>query len=279
MSELCGRLATEFSGPANAIEEADRPDGQKVAVISESFARFFWPGQDAIGKTIRRGRADDPRPPYVVVGVARDIHGIADPTDGEIPGMWYLPYAQNPNYLANDVSIVVRSSVPAETLQRQIRGELSKVDPNIAPYDFNSLQRLIEDTRVEDRFGLLLMSLFGGLGLSLSAVGLYGLLSFQVAHRTREFGVRAALGARAADTLRLVLRQGGVLVAAGLAAGLGAAWALSRAIEPQLHGVSGVDSLSYLAAATVLTSVAALACALPARRASRVDPMVALREG
>jgi putative ABC transport system permease protein len=261
-----------------AIDDTDRPDGPKVAVISEGFAKYFWPGQDPIGKTIKRGRPDDPRPPYLVIGVARDVYGTSDPTDGELPGMWYLPYAQNPNYLANDVGFVVHSALPTEVLQRQIRTELAKVDPAIAPYDFATLDRLIEDTRVEDRFGLLMMSLFGGLGLLLSAVGLYGLLSFQVAHRTREFGIRSALGAGATDTLRLVFGQGGRLVAVGLGLGLMSALALTRIIESQLHDVSGADPLAYAAAGLVLSSAAALACALPARRAARVDPMVALRE-
>ncbi len=261
-----------------AIDETDRPDGQKVAVISEAFAKRFWPGQNPIGKTIRRGRVDDPRPSYQVIGVARDVHGTADPTDGDLAGMWYLPYAQNPNYLANDVTFVVHSRISAEGLQGQIRGELAKVDPTIAPYDFNTVERLVEDTRLEDRFGLLMMSLFGGLGLMLSAVGLYGLLSFQVAHRTREFGVRTALGAAAIDTVRLVLGQGGRLVAVGLGLGLLSAMALARVIAGQLHDVSGVDPLACLSTALVLTLTAALACALPARRASRVDPMVALRE-
>ena len=261
-----------------AIDETDRPDGQKVAVISEAFAKHFWPGENPIGKTIRRGRVDDPRPSYQVIGVARDVHGTADPTDGDLAGMWYLPYAQNPNYLANDVTFVVHSRISTEGLQRQIRGELAKVDPTIAPYDFNTVERLVEDTRLEDRFGLLMMSLFGGLGLMLSAVGLYGLLSFQVAHRTREFGVRSALGAAAIDTVRLVLGQGGRLVAAGLGLGLLSAMALARVIAGQLHDVSGVDPLACLSTALVLTLTAALACALPARRASRVDPMVALRE-
>jgi putative ABC transport system permease protein len=261
-----------------ALDESDRADGQKVAVVSETMARHFWPGQDPIGKAIKRGRADDPRKPYVVVGVARDVYGISDPTDGEVPGTWYLPYAQNPDYLANDVTFVVRSRMPMETLQRQARAELGIVDPAIALYDFNSVGHRIENTRVEDRFGLLLVSLFGALGLLLSAIGLYGILSFQVAQRTREFGIRSALGAKARDTLRLVLGQGGRLALAGLTLGFGAAALLSRTMESQLHDVAGVDPGSYLATALVLLATAALACAAPARRASGVDPMVALRE-
>lgn len=261
------------------IEDTDGAEGQRVAVVSEEFANYFWPGQDPIGKTIKRGRLDDPRPPYLVVGVARDVEGTFDPTDGgELHGAWYLAYAQNPNYLASDVTFVVHSNLPAAAVQRQIRGQLSRVDPAIAPYDFNTVDRMVEDTRVEDRFGLLMMSLFGALGLLLSGVGLYGLLSFQIARRTREFGVRSALGASASDTARLILGQGGRLVGLGLVAGLVCATALARVIESQLHDVSGVDPFAYLAAALVLTSAATLACALPARRAARVDPMVALRE-
>ncbi len=260
------------------IDETDRPDGQKVAVISETFATRFWPGQDPIGKTIRRGRADDARPPYVVVGVSADIHGIADATDGELAGMWFLPYAQNPGYLADDVTFVVHSRVKAETLQAQIRSELTRVDPTIAPHDFDTLDHLVEDTRVDDRFGLLVVSLFGALGLFLSATGLYGLLSFLVAQRRREFGIRAALGSRAVDTARLIFRTGGGLVGAGLLFGMLGATGLSRVIEGQLFGVGGLDPMAYLAAGLVLTVTAALACGLPARRAAQVDPMVALRE-
>ncbi|MEO8360104.1 MAG: ABC transporter permease [Vicinamibacteria bacterium] len=260
-----------------AIDESDRPDGQKVAVISEKFANFFWPGQDPLGKTVRRGRADDPRPPYVVVGVAANIHGTSDPTDGDMPGMWYLPYSQNPNYQANDVTFVVHSRQPLELLQPQARAELGRIDPAIAPYDFNTVDRLVEDTRVEDRFGLLLISLFGLLGLLLSAIGLYGLLAFQVAHRRREFGVRTALGASARNTVVLVFRRGGTLVAAGLTAGFVVASVLSRVLQSQLHDVSAIDPVAYASAAGVLSLAAALACGLPAWRASRVDPMVALR--
>ncbi len=259
------------------LDETDRADGPKVAVVSETFAKFFWPGQDPIGKTIKRGRVDDPRPPYEVVGVARDVHAVSDATDGDIPGSWYVPYRQNPNMLSNNVTFVVQSSLDPETLQPTIRAELGKIDSAIAAYDFNTVERLVEDSRVEDRFGLILVTLFGALGLVLSAVGLYGLLAFQVARRTREFGVRTALGARAGDTIGLIVRQAGVLVGAGLVAGLTGAAFLSRILENQLHRVRALEPLSYVGAAAVLIAAAALASGLPALRASRVEPMVALR--
>jgi ABC-type antimicrobial peptide transport system permease subunit len=136
---------------------------------------------------------------------------------------------------------------------------------------------MAENSYVQDRFAALLVSLFGALGLVLSALGLYGLLSFQVARRTRELGVRTALGARGADILSLVFRDGAHLVAAGLAAGLLGALGVTRLLGSQLHGVSAADPLAYAAAAVVLCAVAALASWIPARRAARVDPMVALR--
>jgi len=259
------------------IERADAEGRQRVAVVSATFARRHWPGQNPIGKTVKRGRPDDPRPPFVVVGVAADVKGVADVTDGDVPGVWYLPYPQNPGFLANDVSFVVHASVPPAALETSVRRALAGVDPRLAPYDFTTIERMAENSYVQDRFAALLVSLFGALGLVLSALGLYGLLSFQVAQRTRELGVRAALGARSGDILSLVFRDGALLVAPGLVLGLAGALALTRLLGSQLHGVEATDPLSYAAAAIVLCLAAGLASWLPARRAAGVDPMVALR--
>jgi predicted lysophospholipase L1 biosynthesis ABC-type transport system permease subunit len=245
--------------------------------VSETFARRHWPGQDPIGKSVKRGRADDPRPPYVVVGVAADVKGVADATDGDVPGVWYLPYPQNPSFATNDVSFVVHASVPPTALERPVREALAGVDPRLAPYDFTTIDSMTENSYVQDRFAALLVGLFGALGLVLSALGLYGLLSFQVAQRTRELGVRAALGARSGDILSLVFRDGALLVVPGLVLGLAGALALTRLLVSQLHGVAATDPLSYAGASIVLCAAAGLASWLPARRAARVDPMVALR--
>ena len=259
------------------IELGDGEGGQRVAVVSETFARRHWPGQDPISKTIRRGRQGDPRPPYVVVGVAADVKGVADPQDGDVPGVWYLAYPQNPGFLTNDVTFVVHASVPAASLEKTVREALVGVDARLAPYDFTTIERLTENSYVQDRFAALLVGLFGALGLVLSALGLYGLLSFQVAQRTRELGVRAALGARRADILSLVLRDGVRLVFPGLVLGLAGALATTRLLGSQLHGIAATDPLSYAAAALVLCAVAGLASWIPARRAAGVDPMRALR--
>lgn len=260
-----------------AIERTDIAGGQRVAIVSEAFVRRYWPGQDPIGRTIKRGRPDDPRPPYVVVGVAPDVKGIVDRTDGDVAGVWYLPYAQNPGFLTNDVTFVVHSRVSVEGLQRPIRAALSATDPTVAPYDFNTLDRLVGNTYLEDRFALLLVGLFGAVGLALSAIGLYGLLSFQVARRTREMGVRTALGAQGRDILSLVFKEAAYLLGAGLGAGLLVASVATRLLRSQLHDVSPGDPLSRLLAGGVLVLVAAAACFIPARRAARVDPMEALR--
>jgi putative ABC transport system permease protein len=259
------------------LERTDVPGGQPVAVVSETFARRHWPGLDPIGRTIKRGRPDDPRPPFVVVGVAADVKGIADPQDGDVPGVWYLSYPQNPGFLTDDVTIVVHTRVPPETLERPVRQALQGVDPRIAAYDMTTVAQRTDNSYAQDRFAALLMALFGGLGLVLSALGLYGLLSFQVARRTRELGVRSAVGARASDIVALVFRDGARLIAPGLALGLLGALAVTRLGAAQLHGVEPTDPPTYAAAGLVLCLAAALACWFPARRASRVDPMVALR--
>jgi predicted permease len=259
------------------LDETDRPDGQKVAVISESFARRFWPGEDAVGKSIKRGRADDQRPPYVVVGVFADVKGLTDSTDGELPGVWYLSYAQNPNYLANDVVFLVHSAQAPELLQAAVRAELAQIDPAIAAYNFDTLSHLVNETYVEGRFALLLISFFGLVGLVLAAIGLYGLLALQVARRTRELGIRAALGARPRAIVGLIFAQGARLVGLGLMAGGILALGALRLIQGQLHGVSAGDPSAYLVTVLVLGVTALFACWLPARRAAKVDPMVALR--
>ena len=260
-----------------AIERTDIEGHQRVAVVSETFARRHWPGLDPVGRTIKRGRPDDPRPFYVVVGVAADVKGVADPTDGDVPGVWYLSYPQNPGFLTDDVTFVVHTRAVPETMERSVRQALGGVDPTVAPYQFTTVARMTENSYVEDRFATLLIGLFGVLGLVLSALGLYGLLSSQVARRTRELGVRAALGARGADIVSLVFRDGALLVVPGLVLGLLGALAVTRLLASQLHGVHAADPLSYAVAAIVLCVAAGLASWFPASRAARVDPMVALR--
>ncbi len=259
------------------IDATDVPGHPRATVVSESFARHFWPGQDPLGKLIRRGRANDTRPPYRVVGVAADVKATTDVGDGELVGRWYLAYAQNPDYMAENVTLVAHTRVPPETLQAVVRRELAAVDPAIAPQGFSTLERLVDDTYVEDRFAALIVGLFGVLGLVLSTAGLYGLLAFQVARRTREIGIRSALGARVADITALVLRHALALVLGGVAAGLVLSIAFSRVLRSQLHHVGAADPTAYVGTALILGAAALLACYFPSRAAARVDPIVALR--
>jgi predicted permease len=248
------------------IDETDRPDGQRVVVVSETFAKRMWPG-----------RATDPRPPFLVVGVAADRKAIIDRDDGDVVGQWYLPYVQNPRFLADTVTFVLETQPAPESLQAAVRAALNTVDPNIAASNFNTLERLVDTSYANDRFALLLIGLFGALGLLLSAIGLYGLLALHVARRTREIGVRTALGATGGDIVWLVFREGGLLVAAGLLLGLiGARFAI-QPFAGELNRVSPGDPLVYLGAVAVVIVVALAAMFLPARRAARVDPLIALR--
>ncbi|HEY5550595.1 MAG TPA: FtsX-like permease family protein, partial [Opitutaceae bacterium] len=260
-----------------AIDETDRADGRFVAVVSEGLAKRMWPGEDAIGKTIKRGRANSTRPPFEVVGVAAERKVIIDRDDGDVVGQWYLPYVQNPGYLGDTITFVLEAAVAPESLEAPARAALAAVDPGIAASNFNTLERLVDASYTNDRFAVLLIGMFGALGLLLAAIGLYGLLAFQVARRTREIGVRTALGASARDIIVMVLREGGLLLLVGLAAGFAASLALTRLLQVQLHSVSATDPLAYFAAAAVLGLATAFACWLPARKAARVDPMVALR--
>lgn len=260
-----------------ALEETDRAAGPRVAVVSETLAKKMWPGQDPLGKELKRGRLNDPRPGYLVVGVAADTRAVLDPTDGQVAGSWYLPYAQNPGFLTDNVTFTLETVAAPESLQAPARAALAGVDRNIALFGFNTIERMVDEAHAEDRFALLLITLFGALGLILSAIGLYGLLSFQVARRTREIGVRAALGAGRGDIVALILREAGRLVFVGLVLGCAGAFMAARLLRNQLNGVPIEDPITYLLTIATLLTAAGLACWLPARRATKVDPMVALR--
>lgn len=260
-----------------AFDATDRADGRLVVVVSESFAKNFWPGEDPIGKRVKRGRPDGTRPWLEVVGVVADTRDLEGNSITDAIGAWYLPYVQHPNAGTDNLSLTLETTVPSETLRASVRSVLAKIDAGIAFTDYHSFERTIGETYLQDQFALLLVSLFGFVGLLLSVLGLYGLLAFQVALRTREFGVRAALGAQKVDLTRLVFRQAGWLVLFGVVAGIGLSVALLRLAGSLLPGLAAADPLVFMFAAAVMTMTAALAGWLPARRAARVDPLEALR--
>jgi predicted permease len=259
--------------------ESDTANAPPVCIVTEAFVRRFWPGQDAIGKRVKWGRLDGPRPWLTIVGVVADMRVVADPRDGEVIGMVARPLAQVLPFGAaqiDEVTYVVQTET-GPLPEASIRALLARVDPRLAAYEINSLDRAASESHAIERFIFVLVSLFGVLGLILAAVGLYGLLALQVARREREFGIRSALGATAKQIIELVARQGATLLGVGLALGAVVTWGVVRLVQSQWSNMPAPDVIAWLAAAAILAVAVALACWLPARRAARIDPVIALR--
>jgi predicted permease len=257
--------------------EADRGDSALVCIVNESFARRFWPGQDPLGKRVKHGRLDNPRPWYTVVGVVADTKAIVDPNDGEVVGTVALPLSRWLAIGGDEMTFVVESAAEPRSLASDLRHALSLADKRLAAYSIISLDDAAAESWVTERFLFVLVALFGALGLLLASIGVYGLLALQVTRRTREFGIRLALGATAQALVRLVAAQGVRLLAFGFLAGGVAAWAAARVVHHQWPEIPTSSPLIWAGAIVVLSTGVAVASWLPARRASRVDPMVALR--
>jgi predicted permease len=257
--------------------ETDGADSPPVCIVNESFARRFWPGQDPLGKRLKHGRLDNPRPWYTVVGVVADTKAIVDPRDGEVVGTVALPL---PRWLAvggDEMTFVVESKGEAKSVEGDLRQAVARADKRLAAYVLVSLDRAAAESWVTERFLFVLVALFGALGLVLASIGVYGLLALQVTRRTREFGIRLALGATARALIRLVAAQGVRLLAFGFLAGGIAAWAAARIAHHQWPEIPASDPFIWIGAVAVLSAGVAVASWLPARRASRVDPIIALR--
>jgi putative ABC transport system permease protein len=259
--------------------ESDRADTTPVCIVNESFARRFWPGQDPLGKRVKQGLLDGPRPWFTVVGVVTDTKAIVDPRDGEVVGTICLPLARAVASGFDEMTFVVETerAGTSSVSETALRAALGQADNRLAAYNIISLEAAAAESWVTERFLFVLVSLFGILGLILAAIGLYGLLSLQVARREREFGIRSALGATAVQLIAMVTRQGAVLLALGFAAGGVATWGAIRIVQSQWSQMPGPGFVAWLAAAAVLGTAVGLACWLPARRAARIDPVIALR--
>jgi predicted permease len=245
-----------------------------VLIVNSAFASRYFPDQDPIGRTLVVYDDQEFGWSRTIVGVAGDIrgHAIAESASPAI----YIPHAQHPDVFVP--SLLVRSTLPPDALAKVIRERIAAYDPALLVQRIRPMDDVVTGALSRPRFNLVLLSAFAGVALALSAVGLYGVLAYLVAQRTREIGIRMALGARAADVVRLVLREGMAPVAVGGVAGMMAAVLATRALRSMLFGVTPLDPVSFAAAPALLTVVALLACYLPARRATRVDPLVALRE-
>lgn len=251
----------------------DRVGTPAVAIINEKLARTLWPDESAIGKRLAVPFWNEPsRPPVEIVGIARDTKHRSLLAD--MPMLLYLPELQAYDGRA---TVVARTSGDPNTLISAIRVEVAALDKDLPLYAVKTMSQQIESTLWQQRTAAGLIGIFGLLALGLAAIGIYGVIAHSVAQRTREIGIRMALGADARDVLRMILRQGFMLALAGVAVGLGAAFALTRLMSSLLYGVSATDAATFIASSAVLVGVALGACFVPARRATKVDPMIALR--
>jgi predicted permease len=254
-----------------AFTAADQEGSLPVVVINEDLARRYWPHGNAIGNHLRLS-GDTVR--RQIVGVVKTSNYT---TLGEAPQpCLYLPLGQSPGGSAN---LYVRSAGDPSLLLTEVQRGIKEVDPSVQVTDVRTGAKLVNQVLWNARIVLGMLGIFGLLALALTSVGLYGILAYSVSSRQREIGVRMALGASRFDVLRLVLRQGMMLVAIGISLGLAISLLVGRAFSRMLFGLSPADPLSLLGASAVLLLVAALACCLPALAASRMDPMQALREG
>ena len=260
----------------NAGDTADAP---LVCIISKSIAQRFWPKDSPTGKRIRWGRLDGTRPWFTIVGVVGDMKAIADPRDGEVLGMIARPLAQmlvHATTSLDDITFVLHTNGRSVN-EASIRAVLARANVNLAAYNFVSLEDAAARSRTTERFIFVLVSSFGLIGLVLAAVGLYGLLALQVARREREFGIRSALGATARQIIQLVARQGAMLLSLGFTAGALATYGVVRLVKNQWAEMPAPNLIACICAAIVLGIAVMIACWLPARRAARVDPVIALR--
>ena len=254
------------------FSEQDSPSNPNVAIISETLTRRYFPNQDPIGRQMRFGFPPNSNVSREIVGVVSDVRDVAL---SQKPGpMMYVPFAQAPLYGGE---VVVRSSLSASSVAAAIRQAVHSIDKDLPVTDVESFPDALGQSISQERFRTFLLGSFGAIALVLAAVGIFGVISYSASQRRREIGIRMALGAQRRDVLRLILGQGAKLALLGLGVGVVFAFLLTRLMASLLYSVSATDPLTFGAVGIVLLGVAVTACYIPARRATRVDPMVALR--
>jgi len=252
----------------------DNETGAPVAIVDQSLARLYWPNESALGKRVKVGGMDSKTPWMTIVGVVRHVHYGSLEANSRVEMYW--PFAQQP-YPQSQLDLAVRTAGDPRSLATMIQREVQALDPDQPLFHVRPMEEWMADSVARRRLALILLASFAGLALLLAAVGIYGTTSFSVAQQTRDIGVRRALGAQRGDVFRLVLREGVTTVAIGAAVGIAGALAITRLIRQALFQVSAADPVTYAAVLATLTLVALLAAWLPAWRATRVEPLEALR--
>jgi len=254
------------------FNEQDKSDSVQAVVISEKTARHYWPGENAIGKRLKPGLTTSEGPWREVIGIVKDTRQndfVAPPKM-----QMYFVHTQINSFAPN--ALAVRTSINPLSLATSVRNAVWEIDKDQPVSNIRSMDEIVSEAVARQRFSTLLLGVFAGLALVLAAVGIYGVMSYSVAQRTREIGIRMALGAQRSDVLKLTIANGLKLVGTGLIIGLAAAFALTRVMASLLFGVSATDPITFVTISLVLMSVALVASYIPALRATKVDPMVAL---
>jgi ABC-type antimicrobial peptide transport system permease subunit len=251
------------------LSRDDRPDSRRVVVINKTAAERLFPGANAVGQFVLIGGGDARE----VVGVVSDVRHQA--LDQESGLEAYIPYTQISDY--GTLAMVVRSRVPATVLAQRVKSALTAVDPSLPVADYQSLESVVDRAVSPRRFILMVLGGFAGAALLLAALGIYAVLSYSVSQRVREIGIRMALGESGASVRRRVVGRTMLLAASGVVIGALVSFGASRLLQSLLYGVGATDPLSFMGTAVLLVGVSAIAGFLPALRASRTDPIVALR--
>ncbi len=257
-----------------SFTERDTETAPLVMIVNQALARRDFPNEDPVGKRINLGNTDPKGQPvwWEIVGVAADVRSL-ELREAPAPE-FYLSGLQDS---FTNMFLVVRTSVEPTTIAASVRRAASEADKSASVSDVKTMERIVDEAVTQPRFNFFLVGLFSAIALLLSAAGIYGVTAYTVTQRTHEFGIRMALGAQVGDVLRMIVRQGMVLITIGIGIGLLASFMLTRLLKKMLFGVSVTDPMTFIAITFLLTLVALLACYIPARRATKVDPLVALR--
>jgi putative ABC transport system permease protein len=254
----------------------DNENSMPVAIINETMAREYWPGQNAVGRRFKLGDPADDTPWFQIVGVVADVRqmGLDEPVKAEM----YFPYQQQKDYnFYAPRDLAIRTSGGTSNLVGSVREIIREVDPDQPISNIATMSEVLGDEAAPRRMGMIMLAAFAGLALLLASLGIYGVLAYFVNQHTNEIGVRMALGATQRNILGLVLKKGMGLTLLGVGIGLAASFALTRLMSSLLFGVKASDPLTFVAVPLLLAAVALLACLIPARKATKVDPMIALR--